>query len=107
MLFKKDWGKNKNKKMNNKIGRLERLSLAESRDKKYEKFYRNLRILHGSSNLSGTDLAKKLGLKNGARFLALQYGRGNPTIEELIAICNHFKISLDDIMSKEAKIKFE
>lgn len=93
--------------MDNKKQRLERLSLAETRDKKFEKFYRNLRVLHGSSNLSGVEIAKKLGMKNGARFLDLQYGRGNPTLEELLSICNYFKISMDDIMNKNATIKFE
>lgn len=92
---------------NNPKARIERLSLKETRNKYFDKFRRNLRILRASMDISAVDLSKKIKLKNGKRCIDLEYGRGNPTTEELIAITNYFKITLDDILNKDAKISFQ
>lgn len=93
--------------MNNKKSREERLTLKDSRNMAFEKFRRNIKILHGSQNLSGVEIAKKMNIKNGARYISLQYGRGNPETDELLAIAKYFKIGLDDLLFKDAKITFE
>ena len=92
--------------MNNNKPREERLTLKQSRDKQFDKFRRNLRILRASLDISATQLSEKIKLKNGSRCVDLEYGRGNPTTEELLSICKYFKVSLDDILFKQAKIIF-
>jgi len=93
--------------MNNPKPREERLTLKESRDKRYEKFRRNLRVLRASVDMSAVELSKKMKLKNGKRCVDLEYGRGNPTLEELISISKHFSVSTDDMLNKSVKIAFE
>lgn len=92
--------------MNNKKSREERLSLRQSRDKQFDKFRRNLRILRASLDFSAVVLGEKLSLKNGSRCIDLEYGRGNPTLEELLSISKYFKVSMDELINKEAKITF-
>lgn len=92
--------------MNNKKPRLERLSLKESRSKQFDNFRRNLRVLRASLDISAVQLSEKIKLKNGKRCIDLEYGRGNPTTEELLSISKHFKISLDDLLFREAQITF-
>lgn len=94
------------KNLKEKIARPERLTLAQSRDLFYEKFRTNLRILCGSVDISMVDLTKQLNLKSGSRITDLQYGRGNPTMEELHIITKHFGITIDDILYKKATITF-
>lgn len=93
--------------MNNKRPREERLSLKASRDKQFDKFRRNLRILRASVDCSGVELAGKIPLKNGARCVDLEYGRGNPTTEELMLISKYFNFTIDDLLHKEAQISFK
>lgn len=73
----------------------------------FEKFRTNLRVLNGNGNLSRVELAKEIGILNGARLVSLEYGRGNPTMEEMISISAYYKISFDDLLNKTAKIIFE
>ena|SRR5688572_17820347 len=84
--------------------RIERLSLAESRDKLFEKFYNNLRILCATETMSMVDLARKLNLMSGKRLYDLCYGRGVPSTEELIVLTKHFKCSIDQILYKKAGV---
>jgi transcriptional regulator with XRE-family HTH domain len=93
--------------MNNKKPREERLSLKESRNMAFEKFRRNIRILRASLDISAVEMAKKMKLKNGKRYVDMEYGRGNPTTEELLIISKWFKVSIDELLFKEAKITFE
>jgi hypothetical protein len=69
--------------MNNNKPREERLTLKQTRDKTFDNFRRNLRVLRAMQDISATELSTKISLKNGARFVDLEYGRGNPTTEEL------------------------
>lgn len=91
-------------KMDNK---LERVSLAEARDMLYEKFRTNCRLLRAKCGLSGVEAGERIGLKNGKRMIDLEYGRANPTIEELLLITKCFGVSMDDLMHKEGKVIFE
>ena len=97
----------KRKDMNNKKPREERLTLKESRNMAFEKFRRNIRILRAGIDISAVELAVKIKLKNGKRFVDLEYGRGSPSTEELLVISKHFKVSIDDLLFKEAKITFQ
>lgn len=87
--------------------RLERVSLAEARDMIYEKFRTNCRLLRAKNGWSGVEASEKIGLKNGKRMIDLEYGRANPTIEELLLISQCFGVSMDDLMHKTGKIIFE
>jgi DNA-binding XRE family transcriptional regulator len=89
------------------VGRPERLTLAESRDMIYEKFRTNLRILRGQTKISAVNLAKKIGIESGSRISALEYGRGNPTMEETILIAKYFNVTMDDLINKKAIITFQ
>lgn len=93
--------------MNNKQPREERLTLKASRDKQFDKFRRNLRVLRASIDVSAVELSEKIKLKNGKRCVDLEYGRGNPSTQELLSIAKHFNVSIDDLLFKECKIKFE
>lgn len=86
------------------VERPERLTLAEGRDKLFENFYTNLRILVAAQTESMVDLSRQLGLKSGARISDLCYGRGIPSTEELIVLSRHFKCTIDDFLYKTAKI---
>jgi transcriptional regulator with XRE-family HTH domain len=87
--------------------RPERITLAEARDMIYEKFRTNCRLLRAKKGWSGVEAGEKIGLKNGKRMIDLEYGRANPTIDELLLITKCFIVSMDDLMHKEAKIVFE
>lgn len=90
-------------KLDNK---LERVTLAEARDMMYEKFRTNIRLLRAKQGWSGCEAGEKIGLKNGKRMIDLEYGRGNPTMEEMLLISIAFKVSIDNILHKEAQIIF-
>lgn len=89
-----------------KIERPERLSLRKSRDIIYEKFRTNLRTLCAASSLSMIDISKDAGMESGKRITDLQYGRANPTMEEMIVISKYFKIAIDELLNKTATITF-
>lgn len=91
-------------KLDNK---LERVSLAEARDMVYEKFRTNCRLLRAKFGWSGVEAGEKIGLKNGKRMIDLEYGRANPTIEELLLITKCFNVSMDDLMHKEGLVIFK
>lgn len=84
--------------------RVERLSLAESRNKVFEKFYNNLRVLCAMETISMVELARKLKLASGKRLYDLCYGRGTPSSEELIVLTKHFGITIDQLLYKRAGI---
>lgn len=87
--------------------RPERLSLAENRDRLFNRFYNNVRILVATQDLSMVDLSRKLGMKSGARISDLCYGRGVPSTEELIVLSKHFDCSLDDLLYKTIVISWQ
>jgi transcriptional regulator with XRE-family HTH domain len=98
--------KTKRDAIQNINSRPERITLAEARDMLYEKFRTNCRLLRAKQGWSGVEAGEKIGLKNGKRMIDLEYGRANPTIEELLLITKCFDLSMDELMHKEAKIVF-
>jgi transcriptional regulator with XRE-family HTH domain len=99
--------KSKTEALQNINTRPERISLAEARDMIYEKFRTNCRLLRAKRGWSGIEAGEKIGLKNGKRMIDLEYGRANPTIDELLLITKCFGVSMDDLMHKEANVVFE
>lgn len=86
--------------------RQERLSLSESRDKIYDAFYNNLRLLVAAEPESMVDLARKLNLKSGSRVCDLCYGKGAPSTEELMVLASYFECSIDDLLYNKAIISW-
>jgi ribosome-binding protein aMBF1 (putative translation factor) len=99
--------KTKTEALQNINTRPERITLAEARDMIYEKFRTNCRLLRAKRGWSGVEAGEKIGLKNGKRMIDLEYGRANPTIDELLLITKCFCVSMDNLMHKEANIIFE
>jgi hypothetical protein len=92
----------------NKVERPERMKLSEKRDRQYEKFYKNLKILLGATQLSSVEITIAMGWElKGKRLQDLSYGRGTPKLDEIIALTKFFNITLDDLINKEAKIIFQ
>lgn len=89
------------------VNRVERLTLSESRDLLFEKFYNNLRILVATENISMVELARKLKLRSGSRVTDLCYGKGTPSSEELIVLAKHFGCTIDNLLNKTARIVWE
>lgn len=86
--------------------RQERLSLSESRDKIYDTFYNNIRLLVAGQQESMVELSRKLNLKSGARLADLSYGKGVPSTEELMVLSRHFNCSIDDLLYNQAIISW-
>lgn len=87
--------------------KLERVSLSKLRDMVYEKFRTNCRVLRALRGLSGCEAGTDIGLKNGKRMIDLEYGRANPTIDEVIAISKYFGVTMDNLLHKEAIVTFK
>lgn len=82
-------------------------SLTEQRLKEYACFRRNLRLLRNNTTLSAEALGKDLGFKKYHRIVDLEYGRATePKIDEVKKIAEYFKISIDDLLFKNATIIF-
>lgn len=86
--------------------KLERVSLAETRDMIYEKFRTNIRILRAKEGWSGCEAGERIGLKNGRRIIDLEYGRGIPTMEEMMLFSKAFCCTIDELLYKQANIIF-
>lgn len=84
--------------------RQERMSLAESRDKLYEKFYNNIRILVATETVSMVELSRQLNLKSGTRLYDMCYGRAIPSTEELIVLAKHYNCTIDDLINNKVII---
>lgn len=87
--------------------RQERMSLAESRDKLYEKFYNNIRILVATETISMVELSRQLELKSGTRLYDMCYGRAIPATEELIVLARHFKCTIDDLINNSIILNWQ
>lgn len=83
-------------------------SLTEERLKEYASFRRNLRLLRVTTELSAEGLGKFLGFPKHHRVFDLEYGKATvPRLEEVKAIADYFKVSIDELLYKTAKISFE
>jgi hypothetical protein len=87
--------------------RLERMSLAESRDKIFDKFYNNIRLLVATEKISMVDLSRKLSLKSGTRISDMCYGKAIPSTEELIILAKHYGCTIDHLLNARVIIAWE
>lgn len=86
--------------------KLERVSLSEARNMMWEKFRTNIRLLRAKKGWSGVEAGEKIGLKNGKRMIDLEYGRANPTSDELLLLTKCFNVSLTQLIEMEATVTF-
>lgn len=86
--------------------RIERIKLADNRDMVYEKFRTNVRLLRAEKGWSGVEASDAIGLKDGRRILNLEYGKGSPSLDEIMLIAKAFSVSMDDLMYGVATIVF-
>jgi hypothetical protein len=100
---------NKTEALNAAAGntRQERMTLAESRDKLYDRFYNNMRLLVATEPMSMVDLSRGLGLKSGTRISDMCYGKAVPSTEELIILAKHYKCTIDDLLNNRVTIAWE
>lgn len=82
-------------------------TLTDKRLKEFALFRHNLRLLRATTGLSAEELGKKLGVSKYHRVIDLEYGRATePKLGEVKTIADYFKISIDDLLYKKAKISF-
>ncbi len=76
--------------------------------KKYANFRANLRLLRYTTDLSVEQLAKSLNFKKFYRLNSLEVGKGAPVrLEEAEAIATFFKIPIEHLLYRKARIVFE
>jgi hypothetical protein len=76
--------------------------------KKYANFRANLRLLRYNTDLSAEALGKTLQFKKFHRIRMLEEGKGATVrLEEAEAIATFFKISIEFLLYRKAKITFE
>lgn len=76
--------------------------------KKYANFRANLRLLRYTTDLRAEALAKTLKFKKYHRLRMLEDGKGAPVrLEEAEAIAKFFKMPIESLLYRKAKIIFE
>ena len=70
-------------------------------------FRQNLSEIRQAKRLSAKELAIKANLKQQKRINDIEEGRGSPSLDEVYSICKVLQISIDDMLNKSIKIKFE
>ncbi|MCL2229423.1 MAG: helix-turn-helix domain-containing protein [Firmicutes bacterium] len=65
------------------------------------KFPQVLKELRQEHDLTQTQLAEKLGYRGATVISNWELGERTPDLENLIAIANFFKVSLDDLVGRE------
>jgi hypothetical protein len=83
------------------------MSLAASRDKIYDRFYNNIRLLVATEIISMVDLSRKLSLKSGTRITDMCYGKAIPSAEELILLARHYKCTIDDLLNNSVTLTWQ
>lgn len=88
---------------------LEQLEEQSDEDfKRYRKFRANIRLLRYTTDLSAEQMGKQLKFVKHYRYVGLETGKGGaPKLDEVEKIAEYFKVSIDDLLYKEAKVSFE
>ena len=76
-------------------------------DEKYIMILKNIRTLIKYNNMSVSEFAKSIGYAESSMYSKIFSGQRNLSLHNLIAISNFFKISLNELVSHEFKIKQE
>lgn len=77
--------------------------MKEEEEERFAIFKKNLRRLRASKDISARELSEVLKLKTVKRVADLE-DEGTPNLEEIIAIANYFKVSIDCLLTQEATI---
>lgn len=76
--------------------------------KKYANFRANLRLLRYTTDLSADAMGKTLKFKKYHRLRMLEDGKGAPVrLEEAEVIASFFKVPIESLLYRKAKITFE
>lgn len=67
-------------------------------------FRKNLNIVRNARQISAKTLAEDCGMKQLKRISDIEEGRGSPTLEEVCMICTKLNVSIDHMLSMNAKI---
>lgn len=70
----------------------------------FEKFRYNLKKARYITEMSSKDLSIAAGLKQHKRIADIEDGRGKPTLEEVIAICNILQQPIDNMLNNECEM---
>ncbi len=68
-------------------------------------FRKNLLVVRTSMGLGASELSDLANLKAKKRVYDLEEGRGTPSLEEIITICKILKVTMDDMLFKQAVVK--
>lgn len=63
-------------------------------------FFNNIKILRRNTNLSQASFSKKISIER-KRYAKWEEGRCQPDIDNIIAIANEHKISIDELLTKK------
>lgn len=70
----------------------------------FEKFRYNLKKARYISEMSAKELSIAAGLKQHKRILDIEEGRGKPSLEEVISICNILQQPIDNMLHNESEM---
>ena len=73
----------------------------------FEKFRKNLRMARYIKEMTSKELSVAAGLKQQKRVSDIEDGRGKPTLEEVIALCNILSQPIDFMLNNTAKMKLD
>lgn len=77
------------------------------RVKDFSKFEKNMRTLRNLKQWTLKDAAKLALLKPNSRWEQLEYGRGYPSLQEIMSICEILEVTIDDMLNKECVVTIE
>lgn len=70
-------------------------------------FRTNLQRVRAFYGWSSKELSEKAKLRQLKRISDIEEGRGNPTLDEIHSICFTLDLSIDDMLYKHPKLKFD
>lgn len=69
-------------------------------------FRENLIQLRKMSGKTAKELSVELGMRQMKRISDIEEGRGKPTLDEITATCDYFKVPIDDMLRRRILLKF-
>ncbi|MDX1630109.1 MAG: helix-turn-helix transcriptional regulator [Fulvivirga sp.] len=73
----------------------------------YEKFRQNLKKIRSAEGITAKELSEKAGLRQKKRIADIEDGRGKPTLDEVIAICEVLNEKLDNMLLADAYVRVD
>ena len=72
----------------------------------YTNFIHNIRKIRMCEGITAKELSKRCKLKQMKRISDIEEGRGKPTLNEIISICNELGIKIDNMIYGKVKITY-